>query len=69
MKKPEIEGITIAAPNFQIMDVKIVGTAPFVQHKFSKKTSMGMLAKQVEVIDILKVLRSLATEAPQVMEQ
>jgi len=37
------EVITIPAPNLQIMDIYIKGTAPFVQHRFSKKTATQML--------------------------
>lgn len=40
--------IVIAAPNLQIMDIHICGTAPLVQHRFSQKTKMGMLNKQME---------------------
>lgn len=42
------ETITIAAPNLQTMDIHIKGTAPFVQHRFSKKTANEMLQKQIE---------------------
>lgn len=44
----EKETVTIAAPNLQVMDLKIEGTAPYVQHRFSKKTQNEMLQKQVE---------------------
>lgn len=40
--------ITIPAPNLQIMEINIKGTAPFVQHRFSKKTATQMLQKQIE---------------------
>ncbi len=39
--------ITIAPPNLETMDIKIVGTAPLVQHRFSKKTKTEMLQKQI----------------------
>lgn len=42
------ETITIPAPNLQIMDIGIVGTSPFVQHKFSQKSKLEMLQKQME---------------------
>ncbi len=41
------ENITIAAPNLQMMDIHIRGTAPLVQHAFSKKTATEMLQKQM----------------------
>ena len=48
MATKPVESITIAAPNLQTMDIKIVGTAPFVQHRFSKKTATEMLNKHIE---------------------
>lgn len=46
-KTTSVEAITIPAPNLQTMDLKIIGTAPFVQHKFSRKTTEEMLQKQM----------------------
>ncbi len=42
------EAITIAAPNFQTMDVSIVGTAPLVQHRFGKKAATQMLQTHID---------------------
>lgn len=38
--------LTIAAPNFQVAQVRIVGTAPLVQNKFSAKARAQMRAAQ-----------------------
>lgn len=38
--------ITIAPPKFQVAAVRIVGTSPYVQHKFSKKAREMMEEKQ-----------------------
>lgn len=42
----KVEQVTISPPNFQVMEFKIEGTAPFVQHKFSQKSRQKMLADQ-----------------------
>jgi len=49
MKTPKIvkEDIVIPAPNMQIIEVNIKGTAPYVQHRFSQKVMMEMLNKQI----------------------
>jgi len=46
-KKKSVEAITIAAPNFQQMEIKIIGTAPLVQHRFSQKIVRQMLEAHV----------------------
>ena len=38
--------VTIKAPNFQVAEFMLNGTAPLVIHRFSKKTKDEMLAKQ-----------------------
>lgn len=38
--------ITITAPQFEVLKLKLVGTAPFVQHKFSQKAKRMMLEAQ-----------------------
>ena len=48
MDKKAQETITIAAPNFQTMDIHIVGNAPLVQHRFSKKAATQMLQTHME---------------------
>lgn len=42
----QVKQITIAAPNMKTLDIKIRGTAPLVQHRFSHKTTVEMLQKQ-----------------------
>lgn len=42
-----VEAITVPAPNLLVMDLKITGTAPYVQNKFSHKTMIEMLDKQI----------------------
>lgn len=42
------EAITIAPPNFQTMDISIVGTAPLVQHRFGKKAATKMLQTHMD---------------------
>jgi hypothetical protein len=39
--------VIIAAPNIQTADIKIVGNAPYVQHKFSAKARKQMLDAQI----------------------
>ncbi len=41
----EINTIVIKRPNILVAKFKIVGTAPYVQHRFSQKTKMEMLQK------------------------
>src|SRR6266849_3512000 len=38
--------ITIRAPNFQIATFFLIGTSPYVQHRFSAKAMEQMIAKQ-----------------------
>ena len=38
----KVEAVTIAAPNFQTAEFEIVGTAPYVQHRFSEKAKKIM---------------------------
>lgn len=40
--------VVIAAPNLQTMDIKIEGTAPYVQNAFGHKAATEMLQKQME---------------------
>lgn len=40
------ESVVITPPNFQTAQFTIEGTAPYVQHKFSKKVGADMLANQ-----------------------
>ena len=42
----QVDALTISPPNFQSGEFKIVGDAPFVQHKFSAKSRKQMLADQ-----------------------
>ena len=42
----QVERITIAPPNFQVAEFRIVGTAPYVQNKFSKKAQDQIRATQ-----------------------
>jgi hypothetical protein len=44
-KKTEAKSITITAPNFQTINVRIAGTSPLMQAKFSAKTKQAMAAK------------------------
>lgn len=39
--------VTIPGPKFEIVELKIRGTAPLVMHKFSTKVETGLLAKHV----------------------
>lgn len=47
-KKPEEAQVSIKAPNFQRAEFDIVGTAPFVQLRFSEKAKAVMRAKMEE---------------------
>jgi len=38
--------VTIKAPTFTIIELEIVGTAPYVQHRFSEKAKQQMIATQ-----------------------
>lgn len=40
------QNVVIAPPNFQVAEFRIVGTAPYVQNKFSQKAKEMMKAKQ-----------------------
>ncbi len=40
------EAVTIGAPNFQVAEFTITGTAPYVQNKFSAKAREQMKSKQ-----------------------
>ena len=42
------ETITIAPPNFETREFTIVGTAPYVQHKFSEKARKAIMEKQAQ---------------------
>jgi len=44
-KETETKGVTIKAPNFQIAEFQIKGTAPLVIHRFSSKTKNEMKLK------------------------
>lgn len=44
--KSKSKDITITAPNFQTAVIEIIGTAPYVQNKWSKKAGDAMRAKQ-----------------------
>lgn len=46
-KDKQAEPLVILAPNLQTMDIPIVGTAPLVQHRFSKKVLNDMLGKHI----------------------
>ena len=49
MKKKKGEAaVTIPRPNIQTIAIRIVGTAPYVQHKFGKKTREMMLQANVD---------------------
>jgi hypothetical protein len=43
-------GVTIKAPNIQHAQFQVVGTAPYVQHKFSQKARQEMLGRQTGAI-------------------
>jgi hypothetical protein len=45
--KNSIESVSIKPANMKIAEFKIVGNAPLVIHRFSKKTKDEMLAKQI----------------------
>jgi hypothetical protein len=40
--------VTISAPNFKVAEIKIVGTSPYVQLRFSEKAKQGLLTKMAE---------------------
>jgi hypothetical protein len=40
--------LVIPAPNFQMAEFTIYGTAPYVQHKFGAKARKQMLASQMQ---------------------
>lgn len=46
MQKKTTEALTIKAPNFQTAGFKLVGTAPYVQNKFSAKALEAMRETQ-----------------------
>ncbi len=46
VSEPTRLSITINAPNFKVATLKIVGTAPYVQHRFSKKGELQMKMEQ-----------------------
>jgi len=48
-KQPEstVERVEIPAPKFRILELKIVGAAPFVMHKFSQKARNQIIATQM----------------------
>lgn len=45
-KDKDTRSVVIEAPKFEMADIKIVGTAPYVQNKFSQKARDLMKAKQ-----------------------
>lgn len=45
MKKPQLEIVTIKAPSISTARFKIVGTAPYVQLRFSEKAINAMMEK------------------------
>lgn len=47
IQKTKHTAIVISKPNFEQADFEIVGTAPFVQHKFSEKSRKGILEAQI----------------------
>jgi len=47
-KRTGAEPVVIARPNIRTVEIEIVGTAPYVQHKFSAKARGLMLAAQIE---------------------
>jgi len=46
VKATEARSVVIEAPKFEMADITIVGTAPYVQNKFSQKARDIMKAKQ-----------------------
>lgn len=49
MTKPKAaEPIMIPAPNIQVLSLRVYGTAPYVQLRFSEKAQTLMLAKQLD---------------------
>src|SRR3990167_4104908 len=45
-KKPSAEQtITVSPPNIQAIQVRLVGTAPYMQARFSQKAMKAMMAK------------------------
>ncbi len=45
MQKKSTEVITISPPNFQRLNLNLVGTAPLMQARFSAKAMQAMMAK------------------------
>jgi len=45
--KKSTETLTIAPPNIEVMEISIVGTAPYVQNRFSNKSAMQILQKHI----------------------
>ena len=41
----KVEAVTISPPNFQRLKLRLVGTAPYVQARFSAKAMQAMMAK------------------------
>lgn len=46
LARGKVEAVSIPAPKFRIAEFKIVGTAPFVMHKFSQKAKTQIIATQ-----------------------
>jgi hypothetical protein len=47
MKQKTVEQVSITPPRITSVKMKIIGTAPYVQNKFSHKAKMEILDKQV----------------------
>lgn len=43
---PETRGVVITAPQFEVAAIRIVGTSPYLQNKFSHKARQQMVEKQ-----------------------
>jgi hypothetical protein len=44
-KKPIVEAVTITAPNFKYIKLRLVGTAPYMQARFAAKAMQAMKSK------------------------
>lgn len=45
-QQPETKALEIKAPQFKTLELKIIGTAPYVQHRFSAKAMNQIIATQ-----------------------
>src|SRR5262245_1864280 len=41
-----VERVSVPAPKFRIVELKLIGSAPFVMHKFSQKAREQIIATQ-----------------------